>query len=568
MPPGRHGAYLRIDLTRGTAVSVPIPDAVAHDFLGGVGLGTWILREEGGAQADPLSPDAPLVFALSPFVGTPLTTSAKFAVCARSPLTGFLSDAISSSHFAIAAKQAGFDAYVLVGRADEWTRVVVDNGEISLESAADLCGKPAHACERDGFRTAAIGVAGENLVRYATISNDGRHAGRGGLGTVMGSKRVKAFSVRGSKRVPVADPRGVVAAARALSEASLGPATAKYRELGTIANVLAFNRLNTLPTRNFQDGTFDAAPSISAEALHEMDRVGRTSCAACTIGCEHVFAAPSGKNVRLEYESLFALGSLLGIDDRGAVLEAARLCDDLGIDTISVGGTLAFAMESDRFDLEFGQGGQVLTWIEDIAHRRGAGDALAEGSRRAAAAVGQPELAMHVKGLEMPGYDPRALQATALGLAVATRGADHNRSGAYELDFSSESDRLDYRPEDAKKVIAIEDRNAVIDSLILCKFLRGVFGDFGAEAGELYRLVTGRSIDLLAAGARICALRRVFNEEAGWRREDDDLPERFLKGALSRTKLADMIAHYYKARCWTPQGKVPSRLQRQLRLSR
>ena len=544
---GYHGAYLRIDLATGKAAPVPIPEEVLGEFVGGVGLGTWICLQEGGADAEPLSPEAPLVFALSPLVGTPLTTSAKFAVVGRSPLTGYLSDAISSSHFAIAAKRTGYDAFAITGRSPYLTRLVIDDGEVETRDARALEGRPAAGCELDGFRTAAIGPAGENLVRFATISNDGRHAGRGGLGTVMGAKNVKAVSVRGSRRVEVADPRGVVEAARDLSEKSIGPATAKYRELGTIANVLAFNRLNTLPTRNFIDGTFEGAPEISAEALHAMDRIGRRSCAACTIGCEHIFKTPAGDPVRLEYETLFALGSLLGIDDRGEVLKAAQLCDTLGIDTISAGGTVAFAMEAGLEGLRFGDAKGALAMLSAIGRRDGIGDLLAEGSKRAAEWVGRPELAMHVKGLEIPGYAPDRLHAMALGFAVGTRGADHNRSSAYELDFSEEAF-------DIGKVVEIEDRTAAMDSLILCKFLRGVFDDFAAEAGDLLRLVTGVETDLMRVGARVCDLRKNFNVRAGWRREEDTLPARFLGGALSPRQLADMISAYYEARCWTSEG--------------
>ena len=555
---GRHGAYLRIDLGTGAATSVPIPEEVSDALLGGVGLGTWICLNEGGAEIGALEPGAPLVFCLSPLVGTPLTTSAKFAVVGRSPLTGCLSDAISSSHFAIAAKRAGFDAYALVGRAPQLTRLIVDDGAVRLEPAEELRGRPAADCELKGFRTAAIGPAGETLVRYATITNDRRHAGRGGLGAVLGAKNLKAFSVRGTQSVEVADPRGVVAAARALSRESFGPATAKYRELGTIANVLAFNRLNVLPTRNFQDGTFEGAPEISAEALHAMDRIGRESCAACTIGCEHIFRTPEGGSVRLEYETLFALGSLLGIADRGAVLASAALCDRLGLDTISAGGTLAFAMEAGICGLQFGQATGVQEMLGRIATRSGDGDLLAEGSRRAAQSIGRPELAMHVKGLEIPGYDPRELQGMALGFAVGTRGADHNRSGAYQLDFSTEVDRRDFDPADAAKVVEVENDAAAMDSLILCKFLRGVFADFPTEGAELLRLVTGTRVDLRAVGARVCTLRKIFNIRAGWRREDDTLPRRLLEGSLSERKLEAMILAYYRARGWADDGLVPA----------
>jgi len=545
---GWHGHYLRVNVSTGEATRVHIPPDVRERFLGGVGLGTWICLREGGATAPPLGAAAPLVFALSPLVGTPLTTSAKFAVVARSPLTGYLSDAISSSHFAIAARRTGYDAIVLTGSASGLSRLVIDGDEAHLEDAAGLAGLPADRCEKKGYRTAAIGPAGEARVRYATITNDGRHAGRGGLGAVMGAKGLKALSVRGDRHVEVADPRGVVEAARRLSEASLGPATAKYRELGTIANVLAFNRLRVLPTRNFREGEFEGAEGISAEELHAMDRIGRESCAACTIGCEHIFRAPQGGTVRVEYETLFALGSLLGIADRGAVLEAARLCDAYGLDTISAGGTLACWMEAGK--MAFGDAAGVHAALGRIARREGDGDLLAEGARRVADALGRPELAMHVKGLEIPGYDPRRLRAMALGFAVGTRGADHNRSSAYELDFSEEGF-------DAARVVAIEDRAAAMDSLILCKFLRGVFTDFEAEGAELLALVTGDRIDLRAAGERICNLRKIFNVRAGWRREEDTLPARLLDGALSPPDLADMIQKYYQARCWTRDGLVP-----------
>jgi aldehyde:ferredoxin oxidoreductase len=288
------------------------------------------------------------------------------------------------------------------------------------------------------------GPAGENLVRYATISHEKRHAARGGLGAIMGAKKLKAVAVAGSQRVTVADPEGVVAAAKALSQRSFGPATAKYRELGTVANLLTFNRLAALPTRNFQQGTFEAAIALSGEELNAAHRVARRSCAACTIGCEHIYASADGP-VRLEYETLFALGPLCGIGDRQAVLRAARRCDELGLDTISAGATISLAMECAEKKLlhepglHFGNAEIVLSLLGRIARREGIGNLLAEGTRRAAAVIGgdAPNFAPHVKGLEIPGYEPRALQTMALGFAVGSRGADHNRSGAYEVDFSA-----------------------------------------------------------------------------------------------------------------------------------
>src|SRR5437899_6352293 len=267
---GYHGRYLRIDLTHGSSTWIALPEDVLRRFLGGVGLATYLMHRECPVGVDPLAPEAPLIFCLSPLVGTPLTTSAKFAVVAKSPLTNRLNDALSSSHFAIAAKKAGFDALVITGACSQPSVLVIQNGEMAIHSAGDLWGlSPADtetkltALLGPQFQAAIIGKAGENLVRFATISHEIRHAGRGGLGAVMGSKKLKAAAVAGSQLVEVADSSGVVAAAKDLSKRSFGPATAKYRELGTVANLLTFNRLAALPTRNFQQGTFGEAPGLS-----------------------------------------------------------------------------------------------------------------------------------------------------------------------------------------------------------------------------------------------------------------------------------------------------------------
>jgi aldehyde:ferredoxin oxidoreductase len=617
---GYHGRYLRVDLSSGSAEWVPLAEDVLRRFLGGVGLATYLLHREGPAGVEPLAPAAPLVFSLSPLVGTPLTTSAKFAVAAKSPLTDRLNDALSSSHFAIAAKKSGFDALVLTGACAAPSLLVIDDGRMALHPAADLWGlspeeTAARLAERLGprFHTAVIGPAGENLVRYATISHENRHAGRGGLGAVMGAKKLKAVAVAGSQRVEVADPAGVVAAARDLSQRSFGPATAKYRELGTVANLLTFNRLAALPTRNFQQGTFEEASALSGEELNAAHRVARRSCAACTIGCEHIYAAPSplplspggrgenrsprppgergrgeGGEVRLEYETLFALGPLCGVGDRAAVLRAAWRCDQLGLDTISAGATIAFAMECaekgllKEEGLRFGNAGMMLDLVERIARREGLGDLLAEGTRRAAAVIGggSADFAPHVKGLELPGYEPRALQTMALGFAVGSRGADHNRSGAYEVDFSTRADRLHGSPEAARLAVDTEDRAALIDSLILCKFLRGVFPDLYAESADLLARVTGWDVtaeELRTVARRIVTAKKLYNLREGWTAAEDTLPRRFLSeglpngasaGALlPRQRLQEMIQAYYAARRWDREGRVPRELIEELRLT-
>jgi aldehyde:ferredoxin oxidoreductase len=580
---GYHGRYLRIDVSCGSATWVPLPEDVLRRFIGGVGLATYLMHRESEAGVDPLAAEAVLIFCLSPLVGTPLTTSAKFAVVAKSPLTDRLNDALSSSHFAIAAKKAGCDALVITGKCPHPSLLVIDDGRVRLLPAHDLWGLPvAKSSTRLGaqlgprFHMAVIGPAGENLVRYATISHENRHAGRGGLGAVMGSKRLKAVAVAGSQRVGVADPAVVVAAAKDLSKRSFGPATAKYRELGTVANLLTFNRLAALPTRNFQQGTFEEAAALSGEKLNAAHQMARRSCAACTIGCEHIYAA-AGSEVRLEYESLFALGSLCGIGDPQVVLQAAQMCDELGLDTISAGATVAFAMECGQRglladpELRFGNAELLLTLLPQISRREGLGNLLAEGTRRAAREIGgeAPDFAPHVKGLELPGYEPRALQTMALGFAVGSRGADHNRSGAYEVDFSSRADRLQGSPEAARLAVETEDRAALLDSLVLCKFLRGVFTDLYAESAELLTRVTGWDVtakELQKTARRIVTAKKLYNLREGWTPAEDTLPRRFLthalpvgpsrRAALPRERLQEMIQAYYTARGWDQQGRV------------
>jgi aldehyde:ferredoxin oxidoreductase len=604
---GYHGRYLRIDPRPGRTACIPLDESILRRFLGGVGLGTWLLARETRPGVDPLEADAALVFALSPLVGSPLTTSAKFAVVAFSPLTGRICDALSSSHFAIAAKRVGIDALVVTGACAEPSLLLVDGTnreepEVRWLPAGSLWGRPAREAEEairaqhgPDWQVAAIGPAAERLIPFATLSHDGRHAGRGGLGAVLGSKRIKAIAVRGDRRTRPADPERTVMLARHYSGLSFGPATEKYRELGTVANLLTFNRFDALPTRNFRASRFEGAERLAVEGLAPSRRIARASCAACTIGCEHIYAVEKGSSgVRLEYESLFALGPLCGVDDPAAVLGAARACDDAGIDTITTGATIAFLMQcseeglvGDRLEpsgrpLRFGDGQAVREAVDALLARRGRlGELLALGSRRAAEVIGgaAPGFAPHVKGLELPGYDPRALHTMALGLAVGTRGADHNRSGAYEADFSERTDRRRGGAHSAALAIETEDRAALMDSLILCKFLRGVFRDFYDEAAAMLAAVTGWPVtadELRTIARRVVNARKCLNQRQGWTRREDTLPPRLLQpdesGAsadeprLSRQRLEAMIAAYYRERSWDHEGWVPESLRRELGL--
>jgi aldehyde:ferredoxin oxidoreductase len=582
---GYFGRALVIDVEglSATGKSLGLDEQVLRAYLGGVGLGTWLLHRLAPPGVDPLAAAAPLVFVFPPLVGTPLTTSAKFAVLAKSPLTGGITDALASSQFAISGKMTGNDAIVIRGRADALSVLLIGHGGVRLEPAPELAGMPAAEAEASvserygrGWRTAAIGPAGERGVRYATISHDGRHAGRGGLGAVMGAKNIKAVMVKAGTRVGVADAPAVLAAAKDLRERSFGPATKKYRELGTLGNLLAFNAVSTLPTRNFTAATFEGAPKLAAEELQQMREVARNNCASCSIGCEHIYSRKGGGSQRMEYENVFALGPLCGVSDPDDVFAASARCDELGIDTISAGGTIAWAMECvergliDAPWLRFGDGAALLRALDAIGSREpGLGELLAQGSRHAAGVVGcnSIDFAPQVKGLELPGYEPRTLQAMALGLAVNARGADHNRSGAYEADLSGELDRLEGGELHVAAAVGTEDRAAVMDSMILCKFLRGVFTDPFTEWAALLASVTGWDIDadeLHATARRIVLAKRVFNQREGVTAADDRLPKRMLEtplelgsgrvATLTPQRLQTMVAGYYAARGLDPTG--------------
>lgn len=554
--------------------------------MGGSGLGVALLLAEGTAAANPLSEEAALAFVFSPLVGSPLTTSAKFAVVSKSPLTQRINDSLASSGFALEGKKTGFDAIVLVGQARRLSLVVIDDQQVRIEDASDLAGMSNSSCQSElrkrlgkKFQLATIGPAGENQVHFATISHNGRHAGRGGSGAVLGAKRLKAIAVRGSQVVTWYNPTGLTSFAKQLSDKSFGPATAKYRELGTATNLLMFNRLNVLPTRNFQQGSFAGVNSISPEELKiTRDRV-RSSCAACTIGCEHLYSLKgTDDTVRLEYETLFALGPMCGIDDAESILQAAKKCDEVGIDTISAGGTIGFAMECaergflDAPWLRFGDGQALARAIDMLVCSQGIGRLLAKGSRQMALEIGRNSIdfAPQVKGLEMPGYDPRGLQMMGLGMAVNSRGADHNRSGAYEADFSSAVDRRNVGPESVHLAIESEDKAALMDSLILCKFLRGVFVDFWQESAEILHLVTGLDVtatELRETAKRIVNAKKRFNIRAGWSPAEDRLPTRMLaqslpedpRSSLSPDRLQSLIRAYNLARGWTEDGWLLSR---------
>lgn len=609
---GYHGKILIVDLSSQEVRCEPLEQSVLQAFIGGTGLGAYLLYRFCPTGVEPLAPANPLIFVTSPLVGTRLTTSSKFAVVTKSPLTGFIGDSLSSSFMATELKKTGYDALIVTGKNSSPTLLSIKGGQVEFLDGQALLGLTTSETEKavkqrlgHGTRVMCIGPAGERLVRFASISNDGgRQAGRTGPGAVMGSKNLKAIAVRGRNPAAVYDAEALNTIGDDLTRRSLGPATEKYRTLGTVANVSVFNRLAALPAYNFQQSTFDGAEDVGGERLHQSHFVKTDYCANCTIGCEQIVVTNDGgpeSKGRMEYESAFALGPLVGVSDPNAMIRASHFCDEAGIDTISAGVTIAWAMEcfsrgtdiallggtgptiadTGGLGLRFGDADSLLEGLRQIAERRGLGDLLAEGSRRASEIVGggSGDWAMHVKGLEMPGYEPRSLKTMALGLAVSTRGACHNRSSAYEADFSSRVDR--FRVDGLRGGITAdgEDFSAVLDSLIWCKFLRKAFNDLYAESAEIYERVTGWSMtaqDLKVAGERINNMKKLFNIREGWQRDDDTLPARVLeevlptgvaKGiGLTRTDLDMMIGGYYRARGWAEDGTIPDAKLRELGL--
>jgi aldehyde:ferredoxin oxidoreductase len=587
------GRSLHVDLSAGKCSTREIRSETRRQYLGGIGLATRLLIDALPPHADPLGPENVLAFAGSAFSGTPVPAATKFVLATKSPLTGILGDSVSSSFWALALRCAGYDALVVTGQAPRPTYLFIDDDRVEFRDASRLAGGGCYETEekiRDelqdsGIRVASIGLAGEKRVRFACIGNDrGRQLGRTGPGAVMGSKNLKAIAIRGSQAVAAADMEGLFRASLDLIRKAQGAATEKYRILGTVGNVLTLNRLGILPTKNFRQATFEAAEQVSGEYMDGHYTEKTVACAGCPIACEKVAKVSTGPyagaRVSLDYESLFALGPLCGIDDLAAILKAAELCDHFGLDTMSAGATVAWAMEcaelglltpadADGVPLAFGEPEGLLALIPRIARREGIGDLLAEGTRRAAAKLGHgsERFAMQIKGLEMPGYDPRGLKTFALGLAVGTRGGCHNRSAAYEPDIKGKVNRFVAEPGRGKLAKEAEEFAAVLDSLIICKFERGCFSDFYAEAANLYGLATGIKLsadDLRQAGERVCNLKRWFDVREGTGRADDTLPPRLLeeplpdgvgKGThLTREELDLLLDDYYAARGWTHEG--------------
>ena len=528
---GYTGKSIRVDLGTGEIVVYPTPPELMEQFIGGRGFGVAMIAERITRSYD--DPEMPLIFATGPLVGTSAPTSGRMSVISRSPLTGTVCDCSVGGRFGTELKNAGYDCIEITGISDRWVVLDIRDDSVSLEEAPHLYGKN-NSEVRESFGKegsfAAIGIAGEKQVRFASIVFDGHYlAGRGGLGAVMGAKRLKVVRVRGSGSVTVAHPEKLKAAREEImrllrtSQAVFGELG--LSEFGTAALVDLIHARRMEPTENFKKTLFPHASQYSGYTLKTHYKAKKTGCAGCPILCKKVGA---GGEVIPEYETVSHFGALNNCKDMEAIIEANRICNEYGLDTISAASTIACFSEIKGVMLS---SGEMLAKLVAIGRKeKGEGEALAEGSLRYAASQGCPELSMSVKGLELPAYDPRGAYGMALAYATSNRGGCHLRAYPISHEILRKpvaTDRFSF--EGKARIIKIaEDLNAVIDSLTACKFV--FFAASLEEYAKAINAVTGEKHDvqsLLRTGERIWNLERRLNEANGFNEAHDDLPPRF-----------------------------------------
>jgi len=595
---GTHGKLLEVDLTQGKTKDLPISEQTFRRYLGGRGLGARLLFDLLPAKTDPLSPENVLIFLTGPLTGSMVTGSSKFVVVTKSPLTHGWCDSYSSGRIAIELKKVGYDGIVIWGRSNHPCYLKIDDGGIEIREADGIWGKDSFETERmikeieknPSAGVSSIGPAGENLCKFASINSDlYRQAGRGGVGAVMGSKRLKAIVVKGTKGMDLHDRKKLTELNRESYQRALKSQVAQARmKYGTPLTLNITYTGGILPTKNFQFGTWE-------KALEKIDSVGvyksvksHKSCISCFVHCSLITEASEGKYKGItvegpEYETLGMFGSNLLIDSLPTIIQANVLCDKLGLDTISTGNVIGFIMEcferglisanqTEGLELCFGDGEASLTAIELIANRKGFGDILAEGVRAAADHIGEDSdrFAMHVKGLEFPAYEPRGAFGSGLSFAVSPRGACHRRAWppAKEILGGYPPYTVEGKAEMIKELY---DENCVLHSLLVCdmpaKFIPLSLDDYS----NYFHAVTGEWIsknDFLAIAGRIETLIRMFNLREGFTRKDDTLPYRTLfeplpdgpaKGQfIGEENLNRMIDDYYACRGWDSAG-VPTK---------
>jgi aldehyde:ferredoxin oxidoreductase len=602
---GYAGKVLRVDLTTRSHREEPLPEEIARDFIGGAGFTVKYLLDEVPPTCDPLGSENKLIYACGPFTGTKVPCASRMAVNAKSPATGAVGVAMTGGHFPIELKRAGYDVLIVEGVAEKPTYLWIKDGDVRFRSAEDLWGLQTGDCQQvvkdalhdQNVRISCIGPAGEKGSLLACIVNERRVAGRKGLGALMGAKNLKAIAVRGHAQMAIADAEVFKKARRRMLDAMkespvLYPEFAKYGTSGNVDNCTA---LGIFPAKNWTATGEDDYPATIGMEVMDSRGMGKTACGECPVACSQLRLAASPPYAGVlsegpEYETLYSLGSMVGVDNPDAIIAADRVCDEFGLDTMSAGVTIAFAMElferglittedTRGLDLRFGNDEAMVALLRQMGEREGFGDVLADGVKLAAARIGRgsARYAMHVKGLELPAYDVRGAKGHGLGYATSFTGADHNKGYAIQeifgLPFPYPVDRFAARGKGALTMWNQDARTAVGDCPTMCIFLldTSVAPFLFENTADLMRGTTGLPFtpeDVRRVGERVNNVARVFNTLAGFTRADDDLPERLktepipagpAKGHLiSQDELDLMLDEYYEARGWTPQG-VPTR---------
>jgi len=603
---GYAGKILYVDLTKSKIWTEPLDEKIAYLLLGGKGLGIWLLYKLTRKNENPFSPNMPLIFAIGPLTGTSAPTSSKTCIVTKSPATGTLLDSYCGGFFGSELKYAGYDCLVIIGKANEPSILVIDDDNVDIRPAGQLWGLTTLEAEKEikktlgeGFKTMVIGPAGERLSPIAGVFSNLRCAGRGGAGAVMGSKKLKAIAVRGSQPVHVYDEKEFNKMAWVAHRTlRMSESTARTMRIYGTANILlVVNEAGALPTRNFQTGRFEDAEEISGERFRETLWVRDFSCSLnCPIACSKIAVVNDKRFGEItvdgpDYETIFSLGSNCGVSDRNAIAYANYICDLYGIDTISVGGIIAFVMELyekghitseelEGIDAKWGNAEALIRLVEKIAKGEGIGSFLELGVKRIAEKYPNSKAyAMEVKGLELPGYEPRAAQGMGLCYAISERGACHLRAytaGGELLGHLGGIDPLIYDRTKVMYAIDRQDEKAVIDSSVLCFFTL-----FGLRLKEVYQMIlpcTGFNYEsekeLKRVGERIITLARLYNVREGFGMSNDYLPERLLKEPLPEgpakgmvVYLEPMLKEYYKARGWDENGIPKPEKIDELRLS-
>jgi len=578
---GFFNQILSVDLTRGTFQQEAVDDRIYKDYLGGKGVGTWLLSRRNPVGVDPMSPDNHIIFATGPVTNTITWGSSRYGVFTKSPLTGLYVESYSGGRVPEAVSATGFDAVVIHGRAPGLTLLEINPDGAVFHDGSHLAGKDTFETEdevkaffagekKKGWKSGAcvVGPAGEAGVACAVIKNDGwRCAGRGGTGAVLGSKNVKAVYFTGNKKQAPHDGKVLAALAKSMAaEAKDHPVVHAYKSMGTSQMVKIMNSANAFPTKYWTRGRADHWEKISADALHSRCEVHPHACAKCYLSCGRMTRVLEGPHEGLviegpEYETLYAFGGLCMVDSVEEIVRLNHVCDSLGMDTITGGNLCAFAMKAHEqgrsaYPIGFGDAGGIETLLSLIAKKEGVGGLLGRGIVHAARAWGMEEAAVHVKGMEPAGYDPRVLKGMGLAYASSDRGACHLRATFYKPELAGMIPREQIRGK-AGMFIDFEDRLTLFDALILCKFYRDLYP--WELLGEMVEAATGcggskRQLSKIAQN--ISSLVREFNLREGMTPEDECLPKAFYTPledsgeVITKEDMAVLMSEYRDLRGW------------------